>query len=111
MDGLAALIRSRFSQNPLSGDFFVFVSRRADRVRILFFDRGGYVLICKRLEQGTFPIPWTDASEPQVAIEAAELLLALEGIDLRGARRRKRWVPRLSSGEDRTKPPRFDSTR
>ena len=92
IDGLSALVRSQFAENPLSGTMFVFFSRRADRVRVLYWDRDGYVLITKRLEKGTYRLPWR-AEQGRVVIEAAELLLVLEGIELRGAGRRARWSP------------------
>jgi transposase len=71
---------------------YVFFTRRADRVRILYFDRDGYVLVTKRLEKGTFRVPWQN-EQGRMEVEAAELLLVLEGIELRGARRRERWTP------------------
>jgi transposase len=92
IDGLSALVRARFLEDPLSGMMFVFFSRRADRVRVLHWDRDGYVLIMKRLERGKYKLPWR-AEQGRVLIEAAELLLVLEGIELRGARRRARWSP------------------
>jgi transposase len=93
MDGLSALVRSQFAEDPLSGSMYVFFSRRADRVRVLYFDRDGYVLITKRLEKGAYKVPWP-AEQGRVIIEAAELLLVLEGIDLRGSIRRARWSRR-----------------
>jgi transposase len=93
VDGLSTLVRSQFAEDPLSGSMYVFFSRRADRVRVLYWDRDGYVLVMKRLEKGHFRVPW-DAAQGRVIIEAAELLLVLEGIDLRGAQRRARWSPR-----------------
>lgn len=95
IDGLSALVRSRFGQNPLSGAMFVFFNKRADRVRLLHFDRDGYVLMLKRLEVGCYRPPWQSSEGGHVMVEAAELLLVLEGIELRGARRRKRWKPAL----------------
>lgn len=92
INGLSTLVRSQFMEDPLSGSMYVFFSRRADRVRVLYFDRDGYVLITKRLEKGTYRLPWR-AEEGRVVIEAAELLLVLEGIELRGASRRARWSP------------------
>ena len=92
IDGLSALVRSQFAEDPLSGTMFVFFARRADRVRVLYWDRDGYVLIMKRLEKGTYRLPWS-AESGRVVIEAAELLMVLEGIELRGARRRARWSP------------------
>jgi transposase len=93
IDGLAAIVRSQFAEDPLSGAMYVFFTRRGDRVRVLYFDRDGYVLVTKRLEKGVYRVPWENA-EGRVAVEAAELLLVLEGIELSGARRRARWAPR-----------------
>jgi transposase len=87
-DGLAAAARELLAQDPLSGHLFVFLNRRSDRVKILVWDRNGYWLMSKRLERGRFRTPVRDG---QVEIEAAELALMLEGIDLAGARRRPRW--------------------
>jgi transposase len=92
IDGLSALVRSQFAEDPLSGRMFVFFTRRADRVRVLYWDRDGYVLTIKRLEKGTYKLPWP-AERGRLVIEAAELIMVLEGIELRGARRRARWVP------------------
>jgi transposase len=101
IDGLSVLVRSRFALDPLSGTMFVFFSRRADRVRVLYWDRDGYVLITKRLEKGNYKVPWR-AEQGRVVIEAAELLLVLEGIELRGAGRRARWSPTQQVGASPT---------
>lgn len=93
IDGLSSLVRSQFAENPLSGTMYIFFSRRGDRVRVLYWDRDGYVLITKRLEKGTFKTPWSPELG-HVTLEAAELLLILEGIDLHAATRRERWSPR-----------------
>ena len=92
IDGLATIVRSQFAEDPLSGAMYVFFTRRADRVRVLYFDRDGYVLVTKRLEKGTYRVPWAN-EQGRLEIEAAELLLVLEGIELKGARRRDRWSP------------------
>lgn len=92
IDGLAAVVRSQLAEDPLSGSMYVFFTRRADRVRVLYWDRDGYVLVTKRLEKGCYRLPWA-SERGRVVIEAAELLLVLEGIDLRDSRRRARWVP------------------
>lgn len=101
IDGLSTLVRSHFAEDPLSGTMFVFFSRRADRVRVLYWDRDGYVLITKRLEKGTYRLPWR-SERGGVILEAAELLLVLEGIELGGAKRRARWLPRSSVGAQPT---------
>lgn len=84
-----------------SGAMYVFFTRRADRVRVLYFDRDGYVLITKRLEKGTYRVPWDDA-HGRVRLQAAELLLVLEGIELRVARRRERLSPASRQWADAT---------
>jgi transposase len=93
-DGLAAATREVIEQDPLSGHLFVFLNRRGDRVKVLMWDRNGFCLLYKRLERGVFriPRPALDGAG-HVELEAAEFGLMLEGIDLRGARRRPRWVP------------------
>ena len=96
IDGLSALVRSVLDEDALSGHLFVFFSKRCDRVRIVYWDRNGFAMWSKRLERGRFrPTFSTDGRLTVSAIEAAELSLIVEGIDLRGARRRPRWEPRL----------------
>jgi len=102
INGLSALVRSQFGEDPLSGSMFVFFSRRADQVRVLHWDRDGYVLILKRLEIGCFRVPW-QSERGHVMLEAAELLLVLEGIDLTHATRRKRWSPGSLAAQKRTR--------
>jgi transposase len=89
-DGLAALTREVIHRDPLSGHLFVFRSRVGDRVKILYWDRSGFCLWYKRLEKGVFRFPKTE--QHSLEIEAAELGLLLEGIDLAGAKRRPRFV-------------------
>jgi transposase len=94
-DSLMALVRDVFGHDPLSGHLFVFFSKRLDRVRIVYWDRSGFAMWTKRLERGRFrPVVSTDGTFSVTALEAAELALIIEGIDLAGAQRRPRWQPR-----------------
>jgi transposase len=94
VDSLTAIVRSALAQDPLSGHLYVFFSKRCDRVRVVYWDRNGFAMWTKRLERGTFhPTFSADGTLSARAIEAAELALILEGIDLAGARRRPRWEP------------------
>ena len=95
-DGLAALTREVLEQDPLSGHLFAFRNRRGDRLKVLFFASGGYCLFYKRLERGTFRMPQGDAA--RLEIDAGELGLLLEGVDLTHVRRRPRWRPQAMSG-------------
>jgi transposase len=89
-DGLYALARDVILQDPLSGHLFLFRNRTGDRVKVLWWDRTGLCLFYKRLEKGVFRLPASKAAG--VEIDAAELMLLLEGIDLTGARRQARYV-------------------
>lgn len=85
-DTLAALVENVLRQDPLSGHWFVFVNRRADRMKILCFEGDGYALWSKRLETGTFLLP-RDRSE----LTMSELGLVLDGIEWEETARRKRF--------------------
>ena len=89
-DGLANETRRLLGQDPLSGHLFVFFNRRRTLVKVLYWDRNGYCVVAKRLERGTFHLTRTSEHGGQ-EVEAAELALILEGIDLCGAKRRPRW--------------------
>ncbi len=91
-DGLAALVEAEFGLEPMSGHLFVFLNRRAHVAQILFWDRNGFCIVKKRLEGGTFrPARSAEGQVTHVEIDSAELALMLEGIDLKGAKRRKRY--------------------
>jgi transposase len=92
-DGLSALARNVVNQDPMSGHLFVWFNRRGDQVRILFWDRTGYAILAKRLERGTYRLSKAAAEgATHVTVDAAELTLLLEGIDVSQAKRRRRWT-------------------
>ncbi len=80
-DGLAAIVQTALSENPFSGQLFVFRGRRGDRVKILWWDGDGLCLYAKRLERGRFV--WPRAEDGAVALSSAQLSMLLEGIDWR----------------------------
>jgi transposase len=88
-DGLSALASGRMALDPLSGHLFVFLNKRRDRIKILYWDRDGMAVWAKRLERGTFRLP--AASSGRVEMTTAELAALLAGIDLNTARRRPRY--------------------
>jgi hypothetical protein len=97
-DGLAAMVEQALNQDPFSGHLFVFFNRRRDRTRILFWDRDGFALFCKRLEKGVFEIlrPQGSISSeeqlPSVQVTYQELAMLLDGVDLSTVRRRPRYA-------------------
>jgi len=88
-DGLFGIVQQEFQQDPLSGHLFLFINRRRDRMKALFWDADGFVLWYKRLEHGTWQLPVSTSTT--LELEAHELALMLRGIDLRSARRRPRY--------------------
>lgn len=91
-DGLSAVVSTILKADPLSGHLFVFINRRRDIVKSLFWDRSGYCIIAKRLEAGTFRPPPQRGDAASVTLSVAELTLLLEGIDLCRTRQRKRFT-------------------
>src|ERR1700730_4777646 len=91
-DGLHALVREHLELDAFAGHLFVFASRRRDRIKILYWDRDGFAMWSKRLEEGTYAVPFGDsAAQRQREITAQELGALLSGIDLKQATRRKRY--------------------
>ena len=91
-DGLAALVRDYLELDAFAGHLFVFTSRRRDRVKILYWDRDGFAVWSKRLEEGTYAAPFAGSREERrQEITAQELGALLSGIDLSQATRRKRY--------------------
>jgi transposase len=91
-DSLHTLVREHLELDAFAGHLFVFASRRKDRVKILYWDRDGFALWSKRLEEGTYVVPFGDSSEERRReITAQELGALLSGIDLQQAPRRKRY--------------------
>jgi transposase len=90
-DRLAELARVVTNQNPMDGHLFLFRSRHGDRLKILLWERDGFVLWYKRLEEGVFKMPRIEGDARSVELRASELAMMLDGIDLRSIRRVKRF--------------------
>lgn len=99
IDGLRALVENALKKDPYEGHLFVFVGKSKDKVKILFWDKNGFVLHMKRLERGRFQLPTVDAARGRVEMEATELAMLLDGIDL-NAKRLSRWTPSIDRGID-----------
>jgi transposase len=88
-NGLSGLVRRHIDHELLSGDVFIFLNRRRDRIKLLVWDRTGFVVWYKVLEQGTFELP--TAEKATLEMSWTDIQLLLEGIEIKSAKRRKRY--------------------
>jgi len=91
-DGLCGLVFNEFMMSPLSGDVFIFVNHRKDRIKILHWQGDGFAIYHKRLERGTFEIPLKEGDQKSIEIDASTMQLILEGIVLSSVKKRKRFM-------------------
>jgi transposase len=88
-DGLHGVVLEVLRQDPLSGDLFVFLNKRRDRVKLLIWEGDGLLIVYKRLERGTFAPPAGDGDS--IVLTPAQLALLLGGIDLKQTQPRPRY--------------------
>ena len=88
-DGLCGLVQSVFDRNVLDGHLFLFLNRRRDRIKALFWDNDGMVLWYKRLESGTYELPKLAADQTQLELDARDLAMLLAGVPLATPKRRR----------------------
>ena len=97
-DRLAELAQSVTDQNPLDGNLFLFRGRGGDRLKILYWDKDGWALWYKRLEEGVFKLPRIEPGQSSIELRASELAMMLDGIDLKSVRRVKRYTRKKKAG-------------
>lgn len=90
-DGLSGVVRQGLGRDPLSGEVFIFLNRRRTMIKLLVWDRSGFVVWSKRLERGTFELPAGGQGGASVVLRWEELVMILEGVSLGSVRRRKRY--------------------
>lgn len=99
-EGLSNEVRTVLAADPLSGHVFIFLNRLRTQVKLLMFTRGGFTIVHKRLERGRFTFPARVTAEAtRVEIDAHELAMLLEGLDVATARGATRWNPPPRSAE------------
>lgn len=96
IDGLMAIVQEELQEDAYSGHLFVFVSRRADRVKVLAWDEGIFVLFYKRVERGQFKLPHIDQDTMAIEIDSTQLAMMLDGIEYGRVRRPKKRQPSQS---------------
>lgn len=92
-DGLCGLVTERLGQNPMSGDIFIFINKPRNRMKLLKWEPGGFVLFYKRLERGTFELPDLSTSGISQQIGYGQLTMMVTGISMRYAKKRRRFLP------------------
>jgi transposase len=88
-DGLSGIVESVFQRNLLDGHLFLFLNKRRDRLKALWWDQDGLVIWYKRLERGTFEMPRFDEGAAHLALDATDLAMLLGGVPLASARRKR----------------------
>jgi len=100
-DALSGLVTTAFAQDPTSGHLFLFVNRRRDCLKILYWDRDGLAIWYKRLETGSFQVPVVSHDAVSIEMSPTQLSLILSGIDIHSARQRKRYQRPAPEAENR----------
>ena len=90
-DGLCGLVHSELGRRPVSGEVFIFVNRQRDKIKLLHWEQGGFVLYYKRLESGTFELPRVNTARKSCQIRWSSLMLMIEGISIEKYKQRRRY--------------------
>jgi transposase len=91
-DSLSGMVSGQLGQNPMSGDVFIFVNRQRNRIKLLRWEPGGFVLFYKRLEKGTFELPDSPKADKKQILDYGELAMLITGISMRNAKKRNRFL-------------------
>jgi transposase len=91
-DGLCGLVSNRLGQSPMSGDVFIFINKPRNRMKLLKWEAGGFVLFYKRLEEGTFELPMIQQPVLAHCIDYGELAMMVTGISMKYAKKRRRFL-------------------
>lgn len=91
-NGLSGLVRNKLGKNPLDGSAYIFLNRRGNRIKILVWEAGGFTLYYKLLEKGTFQRPALSEDQQSSSISWQQLMLIVQGIELKSVKHRKRYT-------------------
>ena len=92
-DGLSSLVDETGISAPLSGDVFVFVNRRRDKIKLLHWEGISFTLYYKRLEEGTFEVPSYDSQVSSIELSYTQMVMLLDGLTIKNIKKRKRYNP------------------
>lgn len=94
-DGLSGLVQNTLGDNPCSGDVFIFINRRRDKVKLLHWQGAGFTLYYKRLEQGTFELPEYGPDAGSIVLGYAQTVMLVDGLSIKNIQKRKRYQPNI----------------
>jgi|SRR5271157_3633891 hypothetical protein len=96
-DSLCGIVQNELQRNPSSGDVFIFINKPRNRIKLLHWERGGYLLYYKRLESGTFEMPEFDNATTAYCIPWHQLVMMVEGISVKNIKMKKRYTSVLTT--------------
>jgi transposase len=91
-DGLCGLVQDELQRNPFSGEVFLFINKKRDKLKLLKWEPGGFVLYYKRLEEGTFSFPVLNEQKQCYEMRWPDFIMMVEGIDWQKVERKKRYA-------------------
>lgn len=91
-DALSGLVRNNLGCDPTSGEVFIFINKRRDKVKLLHWQGSGYLLFYKRLEKGTFELPRYDASIGSITLNYSQLVMIIDGLSIKNLQKRTRYT-------------------
>lgn len=94
-NGLSGLVQNQLGRNPCSGDIFIFINKRRDKIKLLHWQGASFVLYYKRLEKGTFELPRYDAAAGSISLDYAKLVMIIDGLSIENIQKRKRYLPNI----------------
>jgi transposase len=103
-DGLHAIVQSEFKRDIQDGDMFLFLNRRRDRIKILWWDSDGLAIFMKRLEAGTYQLPAIASNQVSLIMDRTQVELMLSGIELSSVKRRKRYQATSNQSQSMSEP-------
>jgi transposase len=100
-DGLCGLVQNELDREPTSGEVFIFINRSRDRIKLLHWQHGGFVLYYKRLEKGTISLPSLDSKSTSCQVSYTDLVLMIEGISVERVVQKERYTNYLKTVKNR----------
>lgn len=94
-DGLSGIIQDALGSNPCSGDVFVFINRRRDKVKLLHWQGISFMLYYKRLEEGTFEVPNYDPQVGSITLNYTQMVMLVDGLTIKNIHKRKSYNPNI----------------